>query len=209
MPLPRRDRTAEAAKRTIREAFEDLEAAVSPADSHEFGSATLESVRQAALDIENQLGSRSSLRNMRRLEPFFSGLQHYSATIEVLCNGTPYLPWIWAPIKLILKVSRGRRDMLQLVQEQTKRETRSNMPMYSLQVAADYVEAIERIIKAYSRIGESLKRFRVLDATFSQNASFQQTLAVFYADILRFHKQAYTFVRRSCKWCRIAAPGSS
>ena len=106
MPLPKRDRNVEAAKRTIREAFEDLEQAVSPVDSHEFGSATLESVKQAALDIENQLGARSSLRNMRRLMPLFSGLQHYSATIEVLCNGTPYLPWIWAPIKLILKVSR-------------------------------------------------------------------------------------------------------
>ncbi|KAE9369182.1 NACHT domain protein [Stipitochalara longipes BDJ] len=168
MPLPKRDRKVEAAKRTIREAFEDLERAVSPADSRDFGSATLESVQQAALDIENQLGSRSSLRNMRRLMPLFSGLQYYSAAIEVLCNGTPYLPWIWAPIKLILKV------------------------------ASDYVEAIEQIIKAYSRIGESLNRFRILDATFGQNANFQQTLAIFYADIVRFHKQAYTLVRRSC-----------
>ncbi|KAH8747114.1 NACHT domain protein [Hyaloscypha sp. PMI_1271] len=168
MPLPKRDRKVEAAKRMIREAFEDLERAISPTDSNDFGSATLESVQKAALDIENQLAARSSLRNMRRLMPLFSGLQHYSSAVEVLCNGTPYLPWIWAPIKLILKV------------------------------ASDYVEAFEQIIKAYSRIGESLNRFRVLDATFSQNAGFQLTVAVFYADILRFHKQAYTFVRRSC-----------
>jgi hypothetical protein len=105
MPLPRRDRGVEAAKRTIREAFEDLERAVSPADSHDFAHTTLESVQKAALDVESQLGMRSSLRNMRRLMPLFSGLQHYSGAIEVLCNGTPYLPWIWAPIKLILKVS--------------------------------------------------------------------------------------------------------
>jgi hypothetical protein len=77
----------------------------------------------------------------------------------------------------------------------------ANALLYLLQVASDYVEAIEQIIKAYSRIGESLKRFRVLDEAFSKNTNFQQTLAVFYADILRFHKQAYTFVRRSCKWC--------
>ncbi|KAH7360362.1 NACHT domain protein [Rhexocercosporidium sp. MPI-PUGE-AT-0058] len=168
MPLPRRDQKVDAAKRTIREAFEDLEGAIAPADSHDFGAATLESVQKAALDIENQLAARSSLRNMRRLLPLFSGLQHYSAVVEVLCNGTPYLPWIWAPIKLILKI------------------------------ASDYVEAFDQIIKAYSRIGDSLNRFRILDAAFSQNASFQLTLAVFYADILRFHKQAYTLVRRSC-----------
>jgi hypothetical protein len=112
MPLPKRDRKVEAAKRMIREAFEDLERAISPADSNDFGNATLESVQKAALDIENQLAARSSLRNMRRLMPLFSGLRHYSSAVEVLCNGTPYLPWIWAPIKLILKVSRGCCDVL-------------------------------------------------------------------------------------------------
>ncbi|KAH6663538.1 hypothetical protein B0J14DRAFT_683261 [Halenospora varia] len=86
---------------------------------------------------------------MRRLMPLFSGLEHYSKAIEVLCNGTPYLPWLWAPIKLILKV------------------------------ASDYVEAIKQIIRAYSRISESLTRFRVLDATFRQNANFQQTVGIF------------------------------
>jgi hypothetical protein len=114
MPLPKRDRKVEAAKRMIREAFEDLERAISPADTNDFGNATLESVQKAALDIENQLAARSSLRNMRRLMPLFSGLRHYSSAVEVLCNGTPYLPWIWAPIKVILKVSRSCCDVLLL-----------------------------------------------------------------------------------------------
>ncbi len=92
MPFPRRNPGLEAAQRTIREAFEDLERAVSPADSKEFEDATLQSVQEAALDIESQLGMRSSLRNMRRLMPLFSGLEHYFKAIEVLCNGTPYLP---------------------------------------------------------------------------------------------------------------------
>jgi hypothetical protein len=203
MPFPRRNPGLEAAQRTIREAFEDLEKAVSPADARDFEDATLQSVQKAALDIESQLGMRSSLRNMRRLMPLFNGLEYYSKTIEVLCNGTPYLPWLWAPIKLILKVSRGcchaiwfqMQSVVSILQLGT-----TNLLWYSIQIGSDYVEAIERIIKAYSRIGESLTRFRVLDATFSQNANFQQTLAVFYADILRFHKQAYKFVRRSCKW---------
>jgi hypothetical protein len=33
------------------------------------------------------------------------GMEHYSKVVEVLCNGTPYLSWIWAPIKLMLMVS--------------------------------------------------------------------------------------------------------
>jgi hypothetical protein len=112
MPLPKRDRGVEAAQRTIRDAFEDLQKTVSPADARDFADATLESVQKAAPDIESQLGMRSSLRNMRRLMPLFSGLHHYSGAIEVLCNGTPYLPWIWAPIKLILRVSRRFCDAI-------------------------------------------------------------------------------------------------
>lgn len=134
MPLPKRDRKVEAAKRTIREAFDDLSRAVSPEDSHDFSSVTLENVQNAALDIENQLGARSSLRNMRRLMPLFSGLQHYSAAIEVLCNGTPYLPWIWAPIKLILNVSRGCRGLLPSVPlaNTSMREPCSNTLLHSM-----------------------------------------------------------------------------
>ncbi|GAM33896.1 hypothetical protein TCE0_013f01126 [Talaromyces pinophilus] len=167
MPLRRRDPALAAAQRIVRDAFEDLEKTVSPADSKDFEVTTLENVQKAALEIENQLAARQSLRNMRRLMPLFSGLGYYAQTIEVLCNGTPYLPWIWAPIKIILKIS------------------------------SDYVDAFEQIVKAYSRIAESLTRFKVLSEIFRQNTEFQQTLAVFYADILRFHKEAYKLVRRS------------
>ncbi|KAI1634576.1 hypothetical protein F4809DRAFT_506210 [Biscogniauxia mediterranea] len=104
---------------------------------------------------------------MRRLGPLFKGLEHYAKVVDVLCNGTPYLAWIWAPITLILRVT------------------------------SEYIEAFEQIIKGYSRIAETLKRFGFLGDAFSNNANFQQTLAVFYADILQFRKHAYKFVRRS------------
>ncbi|KAI1353445.1 hypothetical protein F5Y01DRAFT_277115 [Xylaria sp. FL0043] len=167
MPLRQRDPATAIAQRTIKTAFEELEKSVSPADSKEFESITLDAVRKTALDIENQLAARQSLRNMRRLSPLFSGLHYYSKAIEILCNGTPYLPWLWAPISVILKIS------------------------------SDYVEAFEQIVKAYARIGESLTRFEALRESFHQNAAFQQTLAVFYADILEFHKEAYKSIRRS------------
>ncbi len=103
MPLKAPTAAQAAARRTIRDAFEDLEQAISPSDSRDFSRVKLPDVRQAALDVETELGARGMLRNMRRLEPLFRGLEHYSKVIETLCNGTDYLPWIWAPIKLILK----------------------------------------------------------------------------------------------------------
>lgn len=107
--MPLGTRISLAAQRVIRGAFEDLERTVSAGDSAEFRDTTLEDVQRACYDIEDHLAARQSLRNMRRLVPLFTGLQYYSRSIEVLCNGTPFLPWIWAPIKLILKVRKLRR----------------------------------------------------------------------------------------------------
>lgn len=99
-----RARISSDAQRTIREAFEDLERALSTSDSVTLKDTMLEDVQKAAYLVEEELAAKKSLRHMKRLEPLFAGLRHYSKTIEVLCNGTPYLPWIWAPMKLILKV---------------------------------------------------------------------------------------------------------
>ena len=102
--MPLRTAVSAPALRVIRHAFEDIERTVALPDRKEFGNTTLKNVEEAALGIEKRLAARQSLRNMRRLMPLFKGLEHYSRAIEVLCNGTPYLPWIWAPIKLILNV---------------------------------------------------------------------------------------------------------
>jgi hypothetical protein len=99
------------ARLLFKDAFDKLEQTVSanhPIDARDFHSTTLQDVRAAAKQIEQELGARQCLRNMRRIEPFFAGLERYSKVVEVLCNGTAYLPWIWAPVKLVLQVSMVR-----------------------------------------------------------------------------------------------------
>ncbi len=66
-----------------------------------------------------------------------------------------------------------------------------------VQVSSDFIGAFEQIMKAYSRIAESLGRFELLADSFRTKPELIETFAVFYADILRFHKEAYKFVRRS------------
>lgn len=154
-------------RQTMHTAFKELESTITTDDSKDFHSSTLARVRDDALDIENRLAARGSLRNMRRLMPLFTALEHYSKAIDVLCNGTPYMPWVWAPITLVLRI------------------------------ACEYVEAFEEFVKGYGRIAASLQCFEILGTAFSGNTQFQQTLAIFYADILEFHKHAYKFVRRN------------
>ncbi|KAM0555877.1 hypothetical protein ACHAPJ_006279 [Fusarium lateritium] len=165
--MPLKPAVSVLARQTIKTAYDELDSTINLGDKRDFQNTTLQNVQKAALDIENQLAARQSLRNMRRLMPLFRGLEHYSKVVDILCNGTPYLPWIWAPITLILRI------------------------------ASEYVEAFEQIIKGYASIAESLKRFEILSNAFINQPEFQQTLAVFYADILKFHKYAYKFVRRS------------
>lgn len=76
-------------------AFERLKETVSKDDARSFASTTMEDVWAAAKDIERQLESRRSLRAFHRIQPFLSGLEQYSKVIEVLCNQTPYLAFIW------------------------------------------------------------------------------------------------------------------
>lgn len=77
------------------DAFGRLKDQVSEDDGRLFASTTMKDVRDTAVQIERHLEERRSLRGFRRMEPFLAGLEQYSKVVEVLCNGTPYLPWIW------------------------------------------------------------------------------------------------------------------
>lgn len=55
----------------------------------------MEDVWTTAKDIERHLESRGSLPGFRRIQPFLDGLEQYSKVVEVLCNQTPFLAFIW------------------------------------------------------------------------------------------------------------------
>ena len=152
--------------RILEEAFLRLKDSVTPSDARDFESTTLKDVRKMAIEIEQRLAARNSLRNLRRIEPLLQKLEHYSRPLDILCNGTPFLPWIWAPIKLIL------------------------------QLAHQHVEILEKIIDAYAQIATALPRFDRINRTFPTNAGVSHILSVIYADVLEFHRRAYKFVRQ-------------
>ena len=150
----------------IEEAFERLKEIVDPADVKKFQSTTLQDVRAAARAIEEQLAARKSLRNIRRVDVLLNKLRLYSEPVEVLCNGTPFLPWIWAPIKLML------------------------------QLASQNLEILEKLLSAYADIASALPRMDRLNTSFAENPSIRYIISVIYADILEFHRRAYKFFRR-------------
>jgi hypothetical protein len=152
---------------TIRLAFENLDNELQPSDARLFRSTKLEDVRVAAKIIEQGQEQRGCLRNLRRIEPLFLALGKFGAAIDVLCQGTPYLCFIWAPIKLLL------------------------------QIADEYTDGFNKLVNAYSQIAKCLPRIDRFAAVFSNQADFQSVLADIYEDILEFHRHAYKFLRRS------------
>ncbi len=151
---------------TIQDAFEKLEAAVHPSDLRLLKSTTLEAVMEAAKIIERDQSQRRTLRSLRRIEPLFQALRKFGGAIETLCQGTPYLCFIWAPIKLLL------------------------------QIADEYTKGFEELVDAYGQIAKHLPRLDRYASLFDDHSDFQAILANVYSDILDFHLHAYKIVRR-------------
>lgn len=98
-------RSGEEAHLIISEAFERFKTTVTLDDQRLLESTTIEDVVKAMMDIQQDLRSRRENRNLRKLYPFLQGLGNYREAIDVLSNGlAPFLPWAWAPVKLMLQV---------------------------------------------------------------------------------------------------------
>ncbi|KAH6710613.1 hypothetical protein BKA61DRAFT_612024 [Leptodontidium sp. MPI-SDFR-AT-0119] len=151
---------------TIADAFKRLKQSVSEDDAYDFASTELADVWRAVREIDNKHRQSQSAQNLRRIEPFLRGLEKYSKVIEVLCNGTPYMPYIWAPIKLMLQIASHHRDVF------------------------------EALLGAYEEIGAALPRFDRYEQAFKDNPAFHSVLASVYNGILEFHQRAYKFLKR-------------
>jgi hypothetical protein len=79
----------------IADAFEKLKHSVSEEDAHDFASTELKDVWKAAREIDGAQRNRQSAQNLRRVEPLLGSIEKYAKVIEVLCNGTPFLPYAW------------------------------------------------------------------------------------------------------------------
>jgi hypothetical protein len=150
----------------ISEAFANFETLIRPDDACMFKSTTLEAVDKAIRIIERDQEQRRSMRNLRRIAPLLQSLAKFGGALETLCQGTPYLCYIWAPIKLLL------------------------------QIADEYGHAFDQILDAYDQIAQHLPRLDRWRDAFPDNPEFRIVLATVYSDILEFHTHAYRYLRR-------------
>ncbi|KAI1322466.1 hypothetical protein F5Y16DRAFT_39333 [Xylariaceae sp. FL0255] len=153
------------ADRMIQRACERFQKELSPQDSEVIQSnISLDDVKISIQQIERQLAARRALRHLQRLTPFIDAIDRYSKAIEVAANGTPYLPWLWAPLKFIL------------------------------QSVQDCTYALDKILMAYGHIGNNMPRFTQYANAFLKHTGFQYLLAFLFEDVMEFHRKAYAMI---------------
>ncbi|CAM1505697.1 Fc.00g113340.m01.CDS01 [Cosmosporella sp. VM-42] len=152
----------------INEAVNRFKATVTRQDLKQIQTTQVDDVVAAMRVIEQDLKRRRENRNLVKVYRFVQGLQKYAGAIEALSNGlSPYLPWVWEPIKLML------------------------------QIASDHMLAFDKLIEAYDRIAETLPRLDRLAGSFKDDPGLLTKLALYYEDVLDFHRRAYKFVKRN------------
>ncbi|KAK5056694.1 hypothetical protein LTR84_012226 [Exophiala bonariae] len=128
----------------ISAAFKKLETAIYPADARLFCSTTLKDVQEAAKVVQRDQEARQCIRNLRRIKPLFAALERLGTAVETLCQGTPYLCFIWAPLKLILTIGN------------------------------EYISGFEKLVDAYGQIARHLPRLDRLSRDCDQENRFDE-----------------------------------
>ncbi|KAH7302967.1 hypothetical protein B0I35DRAFT_447536 [Stachybotrys elegans] len=167
MSAQQNNTTTVQAEKIISDAASRFKNVVTPDDIATFNATTADSVIIALRVIQDDLRKKRENRNLRKLVPFLEGLKKYGAAVDVLSNGlSPFLPFAWAPMKLFL------------------------------QITADHLDAFDKLVEAYSKIADTLPHVNILAESFSDKPSMLTKIALYFAELLEFHRRAYKFVRR-------------
>lgn len=70
-------------------------------DDRMIRATSLDDVRATIAQTEQELASRQGLRNFDRLSPYINAAERYGAVIEVFCNSSPIVPYIWVRLLLL------------------------------------------------------------------------------------------------------------
>lgn len=67
----------------------------------------------------------------------------------------------------------------------------------SFQIARVHLESFDKLLDAYSQIGEAIPGLLAYKTTFERHPTLAAVLEDYYSDILRFHQEALEVFNRS------------
>ena len=64
-------------------------------EQEEIENVTLEDLDRAIGKIQEKQRATRSYRNLRRIEPFVTGMKEYGKVVEVFTNASPFVAFVW------------------------------------------------------------------------------------------------------------------
>lgn len=71
-------------------------------DRDNFQMTSLESLKQAIGEIQKKQQTERRMQNMTRLKQFIEAMDEYGKVVEVFCNSSQFVPFIWVSLNHLL-----------------------------------------------------------------------------------------------------------
>ncbi|KAL9086588.1 MAG: hypothetical protein Q9165_007031 [Trypethelium subeluteriae] len=147
-------------------ALVDFENDLKPEEKQNFQHTKIEDVKLAIIEIQNDQERTNTMRNLNRIHPFLMAMEEFSRIIEVFLNASPFVCYIWGPLKFLL------------------------------QTASKFADSFEKLLDAYRQIGEHIPLLSQYSQLFEGSEEMRKLLQLIFADILEFHRKALNFFSR-------------
>ncbi|KAJ5373531.1 hypothetical protein N7517_005537 [Penicillium concentricum] len=131
-----------------------------------FKISTLEDLEQCLTQLQVKHRSQRRVQNLNRLKPFLEALNQFGKVVEVFCNSSEIVPFIWGPVKFLLLI------------------------------ADSFESALSELLDTYEYIGENLPLLLQYQELFRTNPHMIKVLSLMYEDILKFHRLAIQYFQQ-------------
>lgn len=137
--------------------------------------------------IQTDHHSKRRLRNMKRIQGFLEASQYLGNVIEVFCQTSEVVCFIWASITILLNYTILIR-------------THEQGPLkFLLQTASAHVEATSELLSIYEGLGGTLSHLQQCLDLNQQDGTLRGIVVEVYKDVLRFHRLAFEYFHKPCQ----------
>ncbi|KAJ5426653.1 hypothetical protein N7465_001723 [Penicillium sp. CMV-2018d] len=135
-------------------------------DRDNFKFSTLEDLEQCLTQLQVKHRSQRRMQNLNRLKPFLEAMNQFGKVVEVFCNSSEIVPFLWGPVKFLLLI------------------------------ADTFENAFSELLDTYEYIGENLPLLLQYQELFRTNPHMIKVLSLMYEDILKFHRIAIQYFQQ-------------
>ncbi|KAF4454891.1 zinc finger protein [Fusarium austroafricanum] len=154
---------------SFKRALDKFKASIDPSLHKGFSVCSLQDVYSEIKGIQTTQAKKDEMPGMQRLQAFVEAMTQLGSVIEVFLNVHEIVCFVWGPIKFLLTV------------------------------ANQHFKSLDKLLDAYSRIGDAIPGLLQYKTVFENNDSLSTVLEDYYSDVLNFHLEALRVFARP-KW---------